>query len=176
MAKPSTPAVWASGKTFGFQPSAAQQAQGFDYIATIRPSTGAPITDDHDWPLNQITTAMKWMMDQVDPSGLKTAAFRDVGTGPNQIPDMTSFTGNTGENGRFYLPSGHIVQYGRVPTVQPSGSVTFPVPFPVACYCVTGSRISTDAQSLTISFDASKSSFNYRATGAVSFFWLAIGV
>lgn len=63
MPKPSTPAVWASGKAFGFQPSPAQQAQGFDYIATIRPGTGAPITDDHDWPLNQITKALAWILD-----------------------------------------------------------------------------------------------------------------
>ncbi|MGL4752276.1 MAG: hypothetical protein ACRCXB_07665, partial [Aeromonadaceae bacterium] len=63
MPKPSTPAVWANGKIFGFQPSAAQQAKGFDYIAEIRPGTGAPITDDHDWPLNQITKAIGWILD-----------------------------------------------------------------------------------------------------------------
>ncbi|MGL4754675.1 MAG: hypothetical protein ACRCXB_20045 [Aeromonadaceae bacterium] len=63
MPKPSTPAIWASGKSFGFTPSPAQQAQGFDYIATVRPGTGAPITDDHDWPLNQITNSLKWILD-----------------------------------------------------------------------------------------------------------------
>lgn len=77
MSKPSTPAVWASGKAFGFQPSAAQQAQGFDYIATVRPSTGAPITDDHDWPLNNITTALKWTMDQLPDSGFVSASGSD---------------------------------------------------------------------------------------------------
>lgn len=71
MPKPSTPDIWASGKTFAFQPSQAQQAQGFDYIATVRPSTGAPITDDHDWPLNKITTAVAWVMDQLPVGGLK---------------------------------------------------------------------------------------------------------
>lgn len=63
MPKPSTPSVWASGKSFGFTPSLSQQAQGFDYIATVRPGTGAPITDDHDWPLNQITSALAWVLD-----------------------------------------------------------------------------------------------------------------
>lgn len=71
MTKPSTPDVWASLKAFGFQPTAAQQAQGFDYIASVRPSTGAPITDDHDWPLKQITTALKWVMDQFPDGGIK---------------------------------------------------------------------------------------------------------
>lgn len=69
MPKPLTPAVWASGKSFAFQPSLAQQAQGFDYIATVRPGTGAPITDDHDWPLNQVTSALKWVMDQIPNGG-----------------------------------------------------------------------------------------------------------
>lgn len=63
MPKPSTPAIWASGKSFSFSPSPAQQAQGFDYIASVRPGTGAPITDDHDWPLNQITRALAWVLD-----------------------------------------------------------------------------------------------------------------
>lgn len=96
MAKPATPAVWASGKTFGFQPSASQQAQGFDYIATVRPDTGAPITDDHDFPLKQITTALAWLM----------------GTGADGMLPKRSFTGND------YIripdePGGLIIQWGE---------------------------------------------------------------
>ncbi|MGL5309409.1 MAG: hypothetical protein ACRDAL_02275 [Plesiomonas shigelloides] len=71
MPKPSTPAVWASSKIFSFTPNAQQIAQGFDYIATIGRPEGAPITDDHDWPLNQVTAALKWIMDQLPDGGLK---------------------------------------------------------------------------------------------------------
>ncbi|MGL4249284.1 MAG: hypothetical protein ACRDCI_11885 [Plesiomonas shigelloides] len=71
MQKPSTPAVWASSKAFSFTPNAQQIAQGFDYIATIGRPEGAPITDDHDWPFNQVTAALKWIMDQLPEGGLK---------------------------------------------------------------------------------------------------------
>lgn len=136
MPKPSTPAVWASGKAFGFQPSDAQQAQGFDYIATVRPSTGAPITDDHDWPLKNITTALKWIMDQIPDSGMKTAAFRDVGNGAGQIPDMSSFQSSLGSVSAWWVkfPSGLIIQGGLSPTTNPPSvqdvDITFPIAFP----------------------------------------------
>ena len=139
MPKPLTPAVWASGKAFGFQPSAAQQAQGFDYIATVRPSTGAPITDDHDWPLNSITTALKWIMDQVPDHGFKQAAFRDVGTSAGQIPDMSSFSSS---NTVQFLPGGWILQIVSVPSIPALGGlvVTYPTPFPnTVLGIVTGS-------------------------------------
>ncbi|MGL4928017.1 MAG: hypothetical protein ACRC4K_14710 [Plesiomonas shigelloides] len=71
MPKPSTPAIWASNKAFSFTPNAQQIAQGFDYIATIGRPEGAPITDDHDWPFNQVTSALKWVMDQLPDGGLK---------------------------------------------------------------------------------------------------------
>lgn len=126
MAKPSTPSVWASGKSFGFQPSAAQQAQGFDYIASVRPSTGAPITDDHDWPLNNITTSLKWVMDQLPVGGIqelltallpkRTFSARDF----IRIPDV---------------PGGLIIQWGNDTTsgVGLSTPKSFPTPFPAAC-------------------------------------------
>ncbi|STH08863.1 tail fiber protein [Escherichia coli] len=42
--------------------------------------------------------------------GLGEAAKRDVGTGENQIPDMTSFASG---DGWMKLPNGKILQYGR---------------------------------------------------------------
>lgn len=85
MPKPSTPSVWASGKSFAFQPSLEQQAQGFDYIATARPGTGAPITDDHDWPLNKVTDALKWVMDQIPDGGIDELIN-------NKVPDASTTT------------------------------------------------------------------------------------
>lgn len=144
MAKPSTPAVWASGKSFGFQPSSAQQAQGFDYIATVRPGTGAPITDDHDWPLNSITTALKWMMDQIPDAGLKSAAFKDVGVLSGQIPTMDDwqFVGNA-TAGQIKFPNGWRLQWvtsGQVASGA-SGSVSWTYPFPSECMAVMVSAV-----------------------------------
>ncbi|MGL4600278.1 MAG: hypothetical protein ACRCVE_01975 [Plesiomonas sp.] len=144
MPKPSTPAVWASNKTFSFTPNSQQIAQGFDYIATIGRPEGAPITDDHDWPFNQVTSALKWIMDQIPESGLKSAAFREVGTGPNQIPDMSSFSSSAGS---FKLPGGWMFTLGvfsatipRSPngTSASSEIVTYQVPFPVSSTVVVG--------------------------------------
>lgn len=61
--------------------------------------------------------------------GLKEAAKRDVGTGTNQIPDMSAFTygGNW-----FKLPSGWIVQSMSLslPANTTSGNAALPVIFP----------------------------------------------
>lgn len=132
MPKPLTPAIWASGKTFSFQPSSAQQAQGFDYIAGIRPGTGAPITDDHDWPLNNITSALKWIMDQIPDPGLKSAAFRDVGVGTLQLPDMSRFVySKTSAQGGYVNLPGALIQSGELGTdINGAATITFPVPFP----------------------------------------------
>lgn len=61
------------------------------------------------------------------------AAKRSVGTGVNQIPDMSSFISSFAQNGYFKLPGKLIIQWGEV-----TGSTTatvpanFPIPFPNA--------------------------------------------
>ncbi|EPD8212498.1 gp53-like domain-containing protein [Yersinia enterocolitica] len=65
--------------------------------------------------------------------GLGDAAKRSVGTGANQIPDMSSFISSFAQNGYFKFPGGLIIQWGEV-----TGSTTatvpanFPIPFPNA--------------------------------------------
>ena len=66
---------------------------------------------------------------------LKTAATRDVGTGTNQIPDMSFFAGLKGANGYKHLPGGDLLQWGTVGLKSaPSGTSigTFPKAFPTA--------------------------------------------
>lgn len=60
--------------------------------------------------------------------GLKTAALREVGTGANQIPDMSSFTYGAGWQ---KLPGGLVIQRGTFgfPVGQNIASVTLPIPF-----------------------------------------------
>lgn len=66
--------------------------------------------------------------------GLKEAAKRDVGTGLNQIPDMSSFVASRESTGYQYLPGGLILQWGTVGPTQPGQTtmVTFPITFPTA--------------------------------------------
>lgn len=72
--------------------------------------------------------------------GLKTAAQRDVGTGANQIPDMSSFGLSTSVNGWCKLPNGLIIQWGKAGQLTPSmpdNSVNFNITFPNACLFIT---------------------------------------
>ncbi|MCG9434128.1 phage tail protein [Escherichia coli] len=75
--------------------------------------------------------------------GTKTAALRDVGTGVNQIPDMSSFTFSNATQGFMKYPGGLIEQWfiATVPqapstTVNGTIDVLFPTPFPNKCYGV----------------------------------------
>ena len=75
--------------------------------------------------------------DRLKNVGLGEAAKREVGTGANQIPDMSSFLAQRG--GAWYRqhPSGMIEQGGSF-TVSGSanaqkGTVNFPIPFPSVC-------------------------------------------
>ncbi|EFD0308160.1 phage tail protein [Escherichia coli] len=62
--------------------------------------------------------------------GLGEAAKRNVGTGENQIPDMSSYASGSGWR---KMPDGSIEQWGRInfPTnaAAVSTNVTFPIPF-----------------------------------------------
>ncbi|MDT7086217.1 gp53-like domain-containing protein [Citrobacter europaeus] len=63
--------------------------------------------------------------------GLKEAAKRDVGTGANQIPDMSSFAMSMGQTGRQLLPSGMLIQWGVIALGNDGNAFgTLPVAFP----------------------------------------------
>ncbi|MDL4913727.1 MAG: phage tail protein [Enterobacterales bacterium endosymbiont of Blomia tropicalis] len=71
--------------------------------------------------------------------GLGKAATRDVGTGKNQVPDMSAFTGNFGNTGWRKLPDGTIEQWGTSVTgADGSVNIRFPVPFSEKCYTILG--------------------------------------
>lgn len=68
--------------------------------------------------------------DALTKLGLGEAAKRNVGTGANQIPDMSAYSSGSGWQ---KLPDGSIEQWGRInfPTnaAAVSTNVTFPIPF-----------------------------------------------
>jgi hypothetical protein len=73
---------------------------------------------------------------------LGEAAKRDVGTGANQIPDMSSFGRSLENAGYFLLPSGVIVQWGRVSISGTTGSrITYPIPFPNKRFVLAASPV-----------------------------------
>jgi len=72
--------------------------------------------------------------------GLGEAAKRDVGTGENQVPDMSSFNFKYIDDNTavFTFPNGLIVQAGNLPISGQSATLTFPVPFPIRVLAVAG--------------------------------------
>ncbi|WP_279455144.1 gp53-like domain-containing protein [Escherichia coli] len=73
--------------------------------------------------------------------GLGEAAKREVGTGANHIPDMSSF--NTGNTNSFRLPTGHFVQFGSGQTISGGFTQSYPTPFPTICQALLGVVYST---------------------------------
>ncbi|UXP25019.1 MULTISPECIES: gp53-like domain-containing protein [unclassified Enterobacter] len=72
--------------------------------------------------------------------GVKSASVRDVGTGANQIPDMSSFGISTSANGWCKLPNGLIIQWGRggpLTPAAPDNTVSFNISFPNECLFIT---------------------------------------
>ncbi|EFM4629695.1 hypothetical protein HJW18_002123 [Escherichia coli] len=73
--------------------------------------------------------------------GLREAAKRDVGTGENQIPDMSAWKRNPSSNRWRKLPDGTIIQMG-ISASGPLGSpvnITLPISFSNTNYCVVAS-------------------------------------
>lgn len=64
--------------------------------------------------------------------GCGSAASKNIGTGPGNIPDMSSFSGVIGANGYQPLPGGLILQWMNASAADgtTSGSVALPTAFP----------------------------------------------
>ncbi|MGV4078427.1 gp53-like domain-containing protein [Citrobacter freundii] len=110
-------------------------------------------------------------------SALKTAAYKDIGTGAGQVPDMSSFVSNKSVNGRMELPGGVIRQWG---VIQVPGNATtefsFPVPFPSAAYVVVGSFQVPASGSVNMT-PLSRTTFNAQNSYATAQYacWIAEG-
>ena len=111
--------------------------------------------------------------------GLGTAATKDVGTGENQIPDMSSFGSGSGWS---QLPNGKLLQWGTYTGSAITGTINFPVPFPNSVGRVIMSLSGTSADAGSIAYvvqddnSLSKTSFFFRRAGAqVRFNWFCIG-
>ena len=122
--------------------------------------------------------------------GLGEAAKRNVGTGENQIPDMTSFASG---DGWMKLPNGKILQYGRgaiTPTLSTQTMrITFSIPFPkeVDCAMLThsgdgGAPLGAGRGFVMTAEDPTLTGFNsaYRtastsSTVSMNYSWWAVG-
>ena len=122
--------------------------------------------------------------------GLGEAAKRDVGTGENQIPDMSSFTGDFSQAGYASVPGGLIIQWGGN-----SGSSQytplFKIPFPSRCIQIVASvdggkdGVDINSRSMVEIGDITKTGFSatvFNAAGGSqrlsnrAIHWMALGV
>lgn len=91
--------------------------------------------------------------------GLGTAALRNIGTGSNQVPDMSSFTSGSGVNGWWKKgPDGVIEQYGIIPGMSSTGITSaFPIAFPnemrALTFGITGNSGANNYPVVTISLN-----------------------
>ncbi|WP_407223902.1 phage tail protein [Escherichia coli] len=117
--------------------------------------------------------------------GLGEAAKRDVGTGENQIPDMSSWKRNPSSNRWRKLPDGTIIQMG-ISASGPLGSpvnITLPISFSNTNYCVVASYDNArSGVSTMVSFAAlpvSPSQFSLMSSvteqGINFSYWIAFG-
>ncbi len=91
--------------------------------------------------------------------GLREAAKRDVGTGTNQIPDMSKWTSLKADYGWRLTPDGFLEQWGR--GNYGNGDGDFVIPFPNRCVFVLISSDPNDTSYAEISqaFPISNSKF-----------------
>lgn len=108
---------------------------------------------------------------------LGTASDRNVGTGANQIPDMSSFASG---DGWIKYPNSKILQYGYV-TLGSTTHVDFPIPFPSKCSSIVcgGGHLNASAVAVQNFYNVTTSGFDVKnqtvLNNATAFYWQAIG-
>lgn len=98
----------------------------------------------------------------------------------SQVAKLTDFTGTFAASGYRKLPDGTIIQWGSgsIPSGT-SGTVTFPIAFPTACYiAIPAFNSSSAAQAITVGTPTTTQVTMYYGSGvggAMPFYWMAIG-
>ena len=111
---------------------------------------------------------------------LGEAAKRDVGTGENQIPDMSSFQSG---GGWFKLPSGYVIQAFEASFDSNGLYINFPIPFPSSVIAIVPGVLMSTPASPSQQFPSIQRDVNdltrfyakYNIGGMNSSYFIAIG-
>lgn len=108
------------------------------YIGSLCVRAGETYSSLENGNVGSAPPSAKWTPVLTSKNGLTnlslgTAAKRDVGTGTNQIPDMSAFAFSPGSpttSGYTFLPNGIILQWGTIAPSANEVTVTMPILFP----------------------------------------------
>lgn len=89
------------------------------------------LTDGSIKALGKLLSTQEWANEKFPlKTSLGNASTKTVGTGADQIPDMTSFQSGSNSLGTWIRhPSGILIQFGLYPVSGPTGGISFPTPF-----------------------------------------------
>lgn len=198
--------IFGSTATGGLTPiSDVNYAKGWEFVGS-----NPPTKNDFSYLQNLSDLKSQWLysnkLQRTDPFGdiksdgtvptalenlgLGEAAKRNVGTGENQIPDMSSFAGDFSQTGYATVPGGLIIQWGGN-----SGSSqytpSFKIPFPSRCIQIVASvdggknGVDINSRSMVEVGDITRTGFSatvFNAAGSSqqlsnrAIHWIALGV
>lgn len=198
--------IFGSTATGGLTPIGdVNYAKGWEFVGS-----NPPTKNDFSYLQNLSDLKSKWLysnkLQRTDPFGdiksdgtvtaalanlgLGEAAKRNVGTGANQIPDMSSFTGDFSQAGYATFPGGLIIQWG-----DNAGSSQytplFKIPFPRRCIQIVASvdggknGVDINSRSMVEVGDITRTGFSatvFNAAGGSqqlsnrAIHWIALGV
>lgn len=167
-----------------------------DTLTIVRAQEG---TLARAWSVNDIAANMmtagtlSYILDNYATiASLGTAAARNVGTGANQIPDMSFFGGSSSSSGYQYFPNGTLIQWGTIGlSSSPAGTTigVFPIAFPSAGFQIVvthdnpldstlaygAASIISPTQFRVNACAINTSTFTLNPVYAMTLRWLAIG-
>lgn len=162
--------IFGSTATGGLTPiSDVSYAKGWEFVGA-----NPPTKNDFSYLQNMSDIKSQWLYNYLSSSS--NAASRTIGSGLNQVPDMSLFASSGANNGYQKLPGGLIIQWGRS-TIPSSGIfVNYPIPFPTLTYVVLLGSVGATATNITANNYLNNGfSFNASATTVVDQAWAAIG-
>lgn len=133
-------------------------------------------------PLNSTLTDLsgKTVAGLLEYLGLGEAAKLGVGTGANQLPDMSSYAALLSNPGYQRLPGGFVMQWGISPAITNSPvSIIYPIPFPERRLVIIGSPVGSSGgdPGIPVFTPGSVSSCSMNTWGSNNYTatWIAIG-
>lgn len=135
-------------------------SKGWEYVGS-----NPPTKNDFSYLQNFSDLKSQWIYNYITTAS--NAASRSVGSGTNQVPDMSLFTSSKITSGWQRLPGGLIIQWGQADNAASATSTAnYPIAFPNSCLQVSASgfQVAGNVQAyVTINGVANSGFFTWQA-------------